>query len=138
MDTTIQIDSIKGKFIGKDIISLDQFGPQDISILFKRTAQIKKIAINAKPSDLLKGNIVTLIFYEPSSRTFGSFGAAVKQLGGATVEIQDPSHFSSVSKGETLEDTIRVFEAYCDAIVIRHPIAGTALSAASAARFVPI
>ena len=131
-------DKINGKFSGKDIISLNQFNPSDISILFKRTSQMKKIAVNAKPSDLLKGNIVTLIFYEPSSRTFGSFGAAVKQLGGATVEIQDPSHFSSVSKGETLEDTIRVFEAYCDAIVIRHPIAGTALSAASAARFVPI
>ncbi len=131
-------DKINGKFSGKDIISLDQFNPSDISILFKRTTQMKKIAVNAKPSDLLKGNIVTLIFYEPSSRTFGSFGAAIKQLGGATVEIQDPKHFSSVSKGETLEDTIRVFEAYCDAIVLRHPVAGTALNAAAAAEFVPI
>src|SRR3990167_10535499 len=132
------IEKINGDFRGKDILSLDQFNISSIKKLFRITAKMAKIAINAKPSDLLKGNIVTLIFYEPSSRTFGSFSAAVKQLGGATVEIQDPSHFSSVSKGETLEDTIRVFEAYCDAIVIRHPIAGTALSAASAARFVPI
>lgn len=134
----MNIDKINGSFKGKDIISLDQFSPQDISILFKRTAQMKKIAVNAKPSDLLKGNIVTLIFYEPSSRTFGSFGASVKQLGGATIDIQDPQHFSSVSKGETLEDTIRVFEAYCDAIVIRHPLVGTASNAADVAKFVPI
>lgn len=133
-----QIDTISGKFKGKDIISLDQFAPADISLLFKRAEQMKKIAVNARPSEKLKGNIVTLIFYEPSSRTFGSFGAAVKQLGGATIEIQDPQHFSSVSKGETLEDTIRVFEAYSDAIVIRHPQKGTASNAAGAAEFVPI
>lgn len=138
MDSAIKIDSIKGRFKGKDIISLDQFNPSDISILFKHTEKMKAIAKNARPSDILKGNLVTLIFYEPSSRTFGSFGASVKQLGGATIEIVDPKHFSSVSKGETLEDTIRVFEAYCDAIVIRHPVAGTALKAANAAQFVPV
>lgn len=129
---------INGNFKGKDILSLDQFSSKDLEILFKVTKQMKDIASNAKPSDILKGNIVTLLFYEPSSRTFGSFAAAVKQLGGQTVEIQDPQHFSSVSKGETLEDTIRVFEAYSDAIVIRHPIKGTAQQAADAAFFVPI
>ncbi len=129
---------INGKFKGKDIISLDQFSPKDISILFKLTKKMREIGYNAKPSHLLAGKIVTLIFYEPSSRTFGSFGAAVKQLGGQTVDILNPQVFSSVSKGETLEDTIRVFEAYCDAIVIRHPVVGTAKIAAEAAKFVPI
>lgn len=131
-------DKINGSFKNKDIISLDQFSPKDISILFRHTKKMAQIARNARPSNLLHGNIITLIFYEPSSRTFGSFGASVKQLGGATVEIQDPQHFSSVAKGETLEDTIRVFEAYCDAIVIRHPVAGTAQRAADCAKFVPI
>ncbi|HEX8931662.1 MAG TPA: aspartate carbamoyltransferase [Patescibacteria group bacterium] len=132
------LSKINGNFKGKDIISLDQFSPQDITLLFKVTKKMRTIAFNAKPSDILAGNIITLIFYEPSSRTFGSFAASVKQLGGQTVEIQDPQHFSSVSKGETLEDTIRVFEAYSDAIVIRHPQAGTAQQAADAAFFVPI
>jgi aspartate carbamoyltransferase catalytic subunit len=132
------VDTINGNFKGKDILSLDQFSPKDLNILFKVTKKMKTIAVNAKPSKLLAGNIVTLLFYEPSSRTFGSFAAAIKQLGGQTVEIQDPQHFSSVSKGETLEDTIRVFEAYCDAIVIRHPQQGTAKKAADAAFFVPI
>ncbi len=134
----ITINPIDGDFKGKDVISLDQFTPFDINILFKQASKMRGIAKNAKPSDLLKGNIVTLIFYEPSSRTFGSFGASVKQLGGATIEILNPQVFSSVSKGETLEDTIRVFESYCDAIVIRHPVAGTASNAADAAKFVPV
>jgi len=129
---------INGKFKGKDIISLDQFSPKDIDILFKLTKKMKAIAYNARPSNVLAGKIVTLIFYEPSSRTFGSFGASVKQLGGQTVDILNPQVFSSVSKGEMLEDTIRVFEAYSDAIVIRHSVAGTAKIAAEAAKFVPI
>ncbi len=132
------IEKINGDFKKKDIISLDQFTPTDLSILFNATDKMKKIAINAIPSSLLAGKIVTLLFYEPSSRTFGSFAAAIKQLGGQTVEIQDPQHFSSVSKGETFEDTIRVFEAYCDAIVMRHPQIGSAQDAAEAAFFVPI
>lgn len=125
-------------FKGADIISLQQFTPSSIKKLFKVTDKMKGIAKNAKPSDLLKGNIVTLIFYEPSSRTFGSFAAAVKQLGGQTVEIQNPQQSSSVAKGETLADTIKVFEAYSDAIVIRHPETGSAAAAAAAAFFVPI
>src|SRR3990172_8219317 len=107
------IEPIKRKFKNKNILSLDQFSSSDIANLFKTTKIMREIGANAKPSDLLKGNIVTLILYEPSSRTFGSFASAIKQLGGQTIEIHDPKHFSSVSKGETFEDTIRVFEAYC-------------------------
>ena len=132
------IEKINGNYKGKDIISLDQFSPRDLKILFPITKKMADIGANAKPSDILNGNIVTLIFYEPSSRTFGSFSAAVKQLGGQTVEIQNPQQFSSVAKGETLEDTIRVFEAYCDAIVIRHPISGTAQKAAEIATRIPV
>ncbi len=133
-DTT----KINGNFLHKDILSLDQFSTSDLSLLFKHIPQMKSIGANAKPSEILKGNIVTLLFYEPSSRTFGSFGAAVKQLGGQTVDIINPQQFSSVAKGENLEDTIRTFEAYCDAIVIRHPILGTAQKAATIATHVPI
>lgn len=129
---------INGNFKGKDIISLDQFSSKDLQILFKLTPKMKKIAQNAKPSKILAGNIITLLFYEPSSRTFGSFSAAIKQLGGQTIEIQNPQQFSSVAKGETLEDTIRVFEAYSDAIIIRHPEIGSAEKAAEFAQSVPV
>lgn len=129
---------INGNFKGKDIISLDQFSPKDLDILFRVTKKMADIGANAKPSDILKGNIVTLLFYEPSSRTFGSFCAAAKQLGGQTIDIQNPSQTSSVAKGETLEDTIRVFEAYSDAIVMRHFELGIAKRAADSAKFVPV
>lgn len=135
---TTQANAINGSFKGKDILSLDQFSPQDLSILFKHTKRMREIAANARASDLIKGKIVTLIFYEPSSRTFGSFVASVKQLGGATIEILNPENFSSVSKGETLQDTIRVFEAYCDAIILRHPVVGSSVNAADAADFIPV
>ena len=138
MPVTTTVDKINSKFKGKDIVSLRQFDPRSLDKLFKVTSKMAQIAKNAKHSDLLYGNIVTLLFYEPSSRTFGSFSASVKQLGGQTVEIINPLQFSSVSKGETFEDTIRVFEAYCDLIVLRHPQKGAASNAADAAKFVPV
>ncbi len=131
-------EKINGDFKNKDILSLNQFSIKDIDILFKLTKKMKDLAVNTRPSKMLEGNIVALIFYEPSTRTFSSFSASVKQLGGQTIEVLDPKHFSSASKGETLTDTIRVLEAYCDCIVLRHPQKGTAKAAADAAFFVPI
>lgn len=138
MAKTGVVEKINNDFKDKDIVSLSQFDDKSVLKLLTITKEMAAIAKNAKPSMLLQGNIVTLLFYEPSSRTFGSFSAATKQLSGQTVEIIDPTHFSSVSKGETFDDTIRVFEAYCDAIVIRHPEKGAAAKAAKLAKFVPI
>ncbi len=132
------LEKINGNFKGKDIISLDQFSPKDLKILFDLVPRMRTIAIKAKTCKIIAGKMIVLLFYEPSSRTFGSFSTAVKQLGGQTVEITDPQHFSSVVKGETFEDTIKVFEAYSDAIIIRHPVVGSALNAAKTAKFVPI
>jgi len=133
-----KIPKLRGKFKGADILSLDQFDPNSIKKLFSYIPKMASIAKNARPSSLLNGKIVTLLFYEPSSRTYASFGAAVKQLGGQTIDVLNPQEFSSVAKGENLEDTIRVFEAYCDVIVIRHPEIGTAQKASDIAKFVPI
>ena len=99
---------------------------------------MSEIAYNAQPCNYLLGNIATLLFYEPSSRTRGSFDAATKQLGGQTIVVENPQQFSSVAKGESFGDTIKTFEAYCDIIVLRHPEVGSALKAARAAQFVPI
>ena len=129
---------INGNFKGKDIVSLDQFSTEDLRILFTLTRKMKQIAINNEPSNILAGNIISLLFFEPSSRTFGSFAAAVKRLGGQTIEIQDPQTVSSVSKGESFEDTIRTFEAYSDAIVLRHRVVGSAKLAAETATSIPV
>ncbi|MBI2032906.1 MAG: aspartate carbamoyltransferase [Candidatus Levybacteria bacterium] len=132
------IATINGVFKGKDIISLNQFSQKDLMLLFSYVPEMKKIATSQTPSKLLEGTITTLLFYEPSSRTFGSFNASVKRLGGQTVDIINPQQFSSVVKGETLEDTVRVFEAYSNAIVIRHPEKGAAAIAASYCKEIPV
>src|SRR5579884_1938526 len=132
------IEMIAGDFKGKDIVSLDQFSANDLRILFRLVNRMKQIAVNNEPSSLLAGILVSLLFFEPSSRTFGSFAAAVKRLGGQTIEIQNPETVSSVNKGESFEDTIRTFEAYSDAIVLRHRIVGSAEQAARVATSIPV
>ncbi len=134
----VPYEKINGNFKGKDIVSLDQFTPKDLKILFSLVPRMRQIALKAKPSKIIAGKMIVILFYEPSSRTFGSFSTAVKQLGGQTVEILNPQQFSSVAKGETFEDTIKTFEAYSDGIIIRHPQAGTALNAANTDKLVPI
>ncbi|HVZ59030.1 MAG TPA: aspartate carbamoyltransferase [Patescibacteria group bacterium] len=130
--------SLQQNFLNKDILSLDQFDPQSLLKLFSITSFLKSLTQSARTTHILQGTLTTLLFYEPSSRTFGSFATAVKRLGGQTLDILDPQQFSSVAKGETLQDTIRVFETYSDLIVLRHPIKGTATQAAKAAASVPI
>jgi aspartate carbamoyltransferase catalytic subunit len=132
------LNKIDGDFRGKDIVSFDQFSPHDLRVLFALTGDMKRIAVNGESSHLLAGTLVSLLFFEPSSRTFGSFAAAVKRLGGQTIEIQNPGSVSSVSKGESFEDTIRVFEAYSNALVLRHPLSGSAKLAAETAEAVPV
>lgn len=115
---------IQDNFFSKDILSLSQFDPTSLDRLFKKTDEI----ISMAPEDrmgLLKNKLVTLLFSEPSTRTFGSFSTAVKRLGGQTLELTSPSK-NSFAKGETLEDTIRVLDNYSELIVIRHPEIGSA------------
>ena len=82
---------------------------------------------------LLQGRLLGSLFFEPSTRTRLSFESAMKRLGGQTVGFTDAVNTSS-SKGESLWDTIRVVEGYCDCILIRHPLEGSARLAAEAAR----
>ena len=72
-----------------------------------------------------QGRIIGLLFFEPSTRTRFSFESAIKRLGGEVISMLDASS-SSLSKGESLADTVRTVESYCDAIVIRHSNEGTA------------
>ena len=124
---------IQGDFAQKDILSLDQFAVADLYRLFKLADEMKQLALHHCASSLLSGYIVSLLFFEPSSRTFASFASAIKRLGGETIEIQNPETVSSVNKGESFEDTIRTFEAYSDALVLRHYRAGSARVAADVA-----
>jgi len=83
--------------------------------------------------DLLKGKILASLFYEPSTRTSSSFTSAMERLGGSVIPINEV-RYSSVSKGESLPDTVRTLECYADVIVLRHPELGASALAAQYAR----
>lgn len=119
----------KNKWFGQDIISVDQFTADNLRDLFGAAKKMERIVRTKGSVDLLKGKIMTALFYEPSSRTFGSFLAAMQRLGGGVIPIQGVN-FSSVAKGETLSDTVRAFGSYSDVIVLRHPEIGSAKIAA--------
>jgi len=133
----VKREKITSSFHLQDIVSFDQLSPTSLMNLFAKVPRMKSITQNSTPSKILSGKVVTLLFYEPSSRTFASFAAAVKRLGGQTLEIIDPTNFSSVSKGESFEDTINTFEAYSDMIILRHPQKGASENASLQA-MVPI
>jgi len=120
-------------FANKHFISIDSLQPKDISEIFKRTDILYKAPFD-QTSKILRGKVVTLLFFEPSSRTFSSFATAVKKLGGMTIEYQNPLQTSSSVKGETLEDTMQVFQNYSQAVVMRHFEKGASQRAADAVR----
>jgi len=92
---------------------------------------MKRIVEQNGSTDILRGKILANLFYEASTRTDASFSIAMKRLGGEVHNIVGVQ-FSSVSKGETLEDTVRVLSGYADVIVLRHPERGAALRATQA------
>jgi len=118
---------------GKDIISVKQFSRDDLQYVFGVAHEMRGMVERVGTFDLLKGKILANLFYEPSTRTSSSFTAAMERLGGSVIPINEVK-YSSVSKGESLPDTIRTLECYADVIVLRHPETGSAAIAAKAAR----
>ncbi len=117
---------------GKDIISVKQFGRDDLEYIFGVAHEMRGMVERVGTFDLLKGKILANLFYEPSTRTSSSFTAAMERLGGSVIPINEV-RYSSVSKGESLPDTVRTLECYADVIVLRHPETGSAAIAAKAA-----
>ncbi len=115
---------------GQDIISVSQFDRDLLDYVFARAREMRELVQRVGGTDILKGHVLTALFYEPSTRTSASFIAAMERLGGSVIPITQGVQFSSVSKGETLADTIRTLEQYSDVIVLRHPEMGSAQVAA--------
>ncbi len=120
------------RFFGQDILSVDQFDRVDLETIFAVAHEMYEMVERIGTFDLLKGKVLTNLFYEPSTRTSSSFIAAIERLGGSVVQINNVT-YSSVSKGESLQDTVKTMESYTDAIVLRHPDQGSAAIAAKAA-----
>jgi aspartate carbamoyltransferase catalytic subunit len=104
------------------IISAKGLSRADIEAVLDRAAEIDADPDAAGRHD---GRLLGTLFFEPSTRTKMSFTAAMKRLGGDIVDM-GPVDASSVKKGESLADTVRVVEGYADALVMRHPSEGSA------------
>ncbi|MFX1390536.1 MAG: aspartate carbamoyltransferase [Promethearchaeota archaeon] len=114
------------------IISAKPFDREDIEYILKRGKEMAK----TKNSNLLQGNILATLFFEPSTRTRLSFESAMYRLGGNVIGFHS-GDVSSIKKGESIADTIRTVENYSDCIVIRHSLEGAATLAAKFAK-IPI
>ena len=106
---------------GRSLVSINDYSKEEYLQILDLAKEFEKNPIQ----DLLKGKIVAMLFFEPSTRTRLSFESAVLRLGGKVIGFSDTST-SSVTKGETLKDTIKIVSNYCDLIVMRHPLEGAA------------
>ena len=109
----------KSPFKGKHITSVQQFSRSDLHLLFTIAQEMRLGAQRQGCLEILKGRVLCTMFFEPSTRTSGSFDAAMKRLGGQVVVVNEL--VSSTRKGETIADSIRTLGCYGDAIVLRHP-----------------
>jgi aspartate carbamoyltransferase len=126
-------DQRSAPWYGQDILSVKQFSRRDLEYIFAVAHEMRTMVERVGTFDLLKGKILANLFYEPSTRTSSSFTAAMERLGGSVIPINEVQ-YSSVTKGESLADTVRTLECYADVIVLRHPDTGSAAIAAKAAR----
>jgi aspartate carbamoyltransferase catalytic subunit len=118
------------------IVEAQQFDRPALMDIFQRAANMEPIARSGGCA-CYPNAIMATLFYEPSTRTRFSFETAMHRLGGRVISTENAAEFSSVSKGETLEDTIRILNGYADVIVLRHYEVGAALRASRVSR-VPI
>jgi len=116
----------------RSLVSIDDLSTEEVLKILDDASEFEKNPVQK----LLEGKVIATLFFEPSTRTRLSFESAINRLGGKIVGFSDAG-VSSVSKGETLHDTIRMVSNYSDLIVMRHPVEGSARFASEIAS-VPI
>jgi aspartate carbamoyltransferase catalytic subunit len=109
----------------KDLVNIKDLSNEEITNLFTIADEMCLALEKKQPLDLCRGKILATLFYEASTRTRLSFESAMFRLGGSVLGFSS-TEGSSVSKGETLADTIRTVANYSDVIAIRHPNEGSA------------
>lgn len=122
---------VSNPFYRRDVVSIKEFGREDLEFLFSVADRVEGMKREERMK-LAEGRCLGLLFFEPSTRTRLSFEAAMLSIGGGCVGFSEPST-TSVAKGESLADTIRVVEGYVDLMVLRHPMEGAARFAAEVA-----
>ena len=114
----------------KHIIKSKQFIDKAIlDQIFSNANEYERLDKENAIPQILQGKVLASLFYEPSTRTRFSFEAAMLKLGGQVMSTESAGHFSSVSKGESLTDTIKIIGGYAVVIIMRHSIVGSALTA---------
>lgn len=116
----------------RSLVSIADYTKKEVLRILELTVEFEKNPYQ----QLLNKNVIATLFFEPSTRTRLSFESAISRLGGKIIGFSDSSS-TSVQKGESLKDTIKTISNYCDLIVMRHPIEGSARYASEIAS-VPI
>ena len=116
------------EFYKKNIISVRDLDKQKLELIFDATDKIIDMSQD-KRREIARGKTLGYLFFEPSTRTRLSFESAIALLGGTSVGIADAAS-SSIHKGETLGDTVKVISSYCDVLVLRHSLDGSSRFAA--------
>ncbi|CED83139.1 carbamoyl-phosphate synth [Phaffia rhodozyma] len=120
-------------FHRRHVLTVKNYTREDLHAIFSLASEMRTQVERHGSVDTLKGRVICNLFFEPSTRTSTSFEAAMKRCGGEVTSVSVDR--SSVTKGESLADTIRTVGCYTDAIVLRHPAIG---SAKAAAKFSPV
>ena len=118
------------EFFGKSIISVRDLDKQKLESIFDATNKIIDMGGDQR-REIARGKTLGYLFFEPSTRTRLSFEAAMALLGGTSIGIADVVS-SSVHKGETLGDTVKIISSYCDVLALRHSLDGSSRFAAEA------
>ena len=118
------------EFFGKSVISVRDLDKQKLESIFDATNKIMDMSGNQR-REIARGSTLGYLFFEPSTRTRLSFEAAMALLGGTSIGIADVLS-SSVHKGETLGDTVKIISSYCDVLALRHSLDGSSRFAAEA------
>lgn len=116
-------------FEKENVVSIKDFTKEEINRVLNEAQKMVPIAEGKDTTDLMNGKVLATLFFEPSTRTRLSFESAMKRMDGNCIGFARPG-ISSVKKGETLADTIKVTNGYADFIVLRHPQEGSARLAA--------
>nr|CEL68561.1 TPA: aspartate carbamoyltransferase, putative [Neospora caninum Liverpool] len=153
------IQRAEEKFFRAQLLSVSTLSPADVVLFVTVASQLRRLLLSGERDsaegtdtcrettvqnrcsgrtwcELLQGKIIATVFFEPSTRTRCSFEAATLRLGGQVISCGDMQTNSSTKKGESLEDSIRMFAAYSDCIVLRHPEKGSVERAAQALKSV--
>ncbi|MBI2334520.1 aspartate carbamoyltransferase [Candidatus Daviesbacteria bacterium] len=121
-------------FKSRDIIDINDFSKEELLFILKTARKFDPEYVKKDRSNytIAQGKIAALLFFEPSTRTEQSFKSAAQKIGMGIIGFDDPEA-TSIHKGESFSDTIRIMNSYADVLIMRHPESGAAGKAADVA-----